>query len=106
VLPTRAAADRRTRTSSHRGGIFDSMQSARVQGAFASTVDTPTSPRVLSHLGPAREQPLQDARVGRPRLKEHSPRDLACRVSEGERDDEHIVERTDDRQELGNQIDG
>ena len=82
------------------------MQSARVRGAFSSTVTRRTSPRGAEELRPAREQPLQDAWVGRPGLQEHGPWHLTRGVAEHERDHEHVVEWTDDRQELGDQIDG
>lgn len=54
---------------------------------------------------PMRHQPLEEARLAWPCLDEHVVRDLACCVAESERDDHYVVQRTDHRKELGDEVD-
>jgi hypothetical protein len=61
--------------------------------------------RGLRRLRSVWKEPLQDAWCCWPSFEDHFARHLACRVAERQRNYEHVVERADDRQELGDQVD-
>jgi hypothetical protein len=52
------------------------------------------------------EKPFDDARVGRRGFEKYRTWDLAGGVPERERDNDDIVEWPNDREELGNEVDG
>lgn len=51
------------------------------------------------------KEALEQPRLGRPCLEEDLSRNLSGGVAEGKDDHDHVVERSDDRQELGNEVD-
>ena len=53
-----------------------------------------------------RQEPIEDPRFRWPRLVDDLTRHVAGRVAKGACDDHHVIERADDWEELGDEVDG
>ena len=62
--------------------------------------------RVDRQLCPGTKQAGEDAFLGWPRLEQHLSGDLAGGVAKRQSDHDHIIERSNDGQELWDQVDG
>ena len=90
-----------------RAGIMAVPSRLRARLPHLTARDVEVLDRELRHaLAALAEEPKEQARVPRPRLKQNVTRHPSPRIAQRECDHDDIVKRTNDRQELGDQIDG